>query len=106
MGGTNDVSVYGVKKGLSELRERLDDNRRVVIVGVPPRHDDPDGFPNVKEIISRKNEFLRDFCDFYGWTFLSTDDSEKHFYTRHGLHYNVTGKRWLAKKIQTAVNFL
>ena len=104
MGGTNDVSVYGVRKGLFDLRERLGENRRVIIVGVPHRHDEP--YPNVDDLILRKNNLLKDFCDFHGYEFLNVDDSKRHYFTNHGLHFNVTGKRWLANKIQTAVNFL
>ena len=104
MGGTNDVSVDGVKKGLVRLKEKLGSNRRVIIVGVPHRHDEM--YPNVEKLIQRKNELLKHFCDFYNYKFLSIDDSELYFYGKDGLHFNMTGKRWLAKKIQTAVDFL
>ena len=104
MGGTNDVSVDGVKKGLVKLKEKLGSNRRVVIIGVPHRHDEV--YPNVEKLIQRKNELLKHFCDFYNYKFLSIDDSELYFYGKDGLHFNMTGKRWLAKKIQTAVDFL
>ena len=87
-----------------ELRERLGENRRVIIVGVPHRHDEP--YPNVDDLILRKNNLIKDFCDFHGYEFLNVDDSKRHFFTNHGLHFNVTGKRWLANKIQAAVNFL
>ena len=104
MGGTNDVSVEGVRRGLFKLRERVGEGRRVIIVGVPHRYDEP--YPNVEKLIKRKNELLKDFCNHYNYKFLSVDDSRKSFFTNHGLHFNMTGKRWLAKKIQTAVDFL
>ena len=83
------ISVDGVRSGLKKLREKVGNNRRVVMVGVPPRHDEI--YPNVNDLIYRKNELIQNFCGFY---------------SRDGLHFNVTGKRWLANKIQTAVNFL
>ena len=104
MGGTNDISVDGVRSGLKKLREKVGNNRRVVMVGVPPRHDEI--YPNVNDLIYRKNELIQNFCGFYGYTYLNVDDSDIYFYSRDGLHFNVTGKRWLANKIQTAVNFL
>ena len=104
MGGTNDVSVDGIKKGMLKLREGLGRNRRVVIVGVPHRYDEP--YPNVDKMIERKNVFLKDFCILHGYKFLNIDDGERHLFTRHGLHFNLTGKRWLANRIKTAVDFL
>ena len=105
MGGTNDVTEQGVKRGLCKLREKLGNSRRkVVIVGVPHRYDSP--YPLVENMIARKNDLLRNFCDYYGYKFLSIDNSERSFFTRHGLHFNQKGKRWLANKIQSTVNFL
>ena len=62
MGGTNDVSVDGVKRGLQKLRERVGKNRRVVIVGVPHRYDYI--YPNIENQIAMKNELIKHFCDF------------------------------------------
>ena len=104
MGGTNDVSEEGVKRGLFKLRDRLGKNQKVVMVGVPHRYDSP--YPYVEDMILRKNSLLKNFCDFYGYQFLSVDDSKKAFFTRHGLHFNRQGKRWLAEKIQRTVDFL
>ena len=116
MGGTNDDSVEGMKRGLFKIREGLGVNKRVVIVGVPHRYDETHRYNNKlltkeeiiarNELIARKNELLSNFCHHWGYRFLSIDDSERHFFTRHGLHFNMEGKRWLAHKIQTAVHFL
>ena len=116
MGGTNDDSVEGMKRGLFKIREGLGVNKRVVIVGVPHRYDETHRYNNKlltreeiiarNELIARKNELLNSFCHHWGYRFLSIDDSERHFFTRHGLHFNMEGKRWLAHKIQTAVHFL
>ena len=38
--------------------------------------------------------------------FLDIDDTRRPFYTKHGLHFNKSGKKWLAQKIQNTVNFL
>ena len=116
MGGTNDESVEEVKRGLFKLREGLGANGRVVIVGVPHRYDKTyrnsnqvmpkDKLVARDNLIREKNVLLKQFCDFHGYKFLNIDDSQRYFYTNHGLHFNMTGKRWLADKIQTAVNFL
>ena len=104
MGGTNDVSEEGVKRGLFKLRSKLVNNRRVVVVGVPHRYDSP--YPHIENVITRKNSLLKNFCDYHGYTFLSIDNSRRDFFTQHGLHFNRKGKRWLADRIQNAVNFL
>ena len=103
-GGTNDVSEEGVKRGLFKLRNKLGNNRRVVIVGVPHRYDSP--YPHIENVIARKNSLLKNFCDYHGYTFLSIDNSRRSFFTQHGLHFNRMGKHWLAERIQNAVNFL
>ena len=104
MGGTNDVTEEGVRKGLVKLKGKLGNSKNVVIVGVPNRHDDP--YPGFEQVIKRKNDTIKAFCSLNKYTFLTVDDSKRNYYTKHGLHFNMTGKRWLAKKIQDAVNFL
>ena len=104
MGGTNDNSVEQVRRGLSKIREGMGKNRRVVIVGVPHRYDEP--YPFVDQLIERKNQLLYDFCKLNNYVFLSVDDIERNCFTKHGLHLNMAGKRRLAAKIQTAVSFL
>ena len=104
MGGTNDITEEGVKRGLFKLREKLGNNRKVVIVGVPHRYDSP--YPYIENVIARKNDLLKNFCDYYGYKFLCIDKSQRSFFTKHGLHFNQKGKRWLAEKIQNTVDFL
>ena len=104
MGGTNDTTVEGVRMGLSKLRGKMGNSKKVVVVGVPKRYDDP--YPNVFDLIKRKNDMIKTFCDIHGYIFLNIDDSKRSFFTKHGLHLNMYGKRWLAEKIQSAVSFL
>ena len=104
MGGTNDTTEEGVRRGLIKLRERVGNSKKVIIVGVPGRHDNP--YPNVSEVIQRKNELIKMFCDIHGYMFLNINNSERSHFTKHGLHFNKYGKFWLAQKIQNAVNFL
>ena len=104
MGGTNDITDEGVRKGLSNLRGKLGNSKRLLIVGVPKRFDDP--YPNVLDVIERKNNVIKTFCDIHGYTFLNIDDAKRSFFTKHGLHFNMYGKRWLSQKIQNAVAFL
>ena len=104
MGGTNDLTEEGVRRGLLKLREKVGANQKVLIVGVPNRYDYP--YPNVEQVIARKNNLLKSFCDHYKYSFLPIDDSRRAFFTNHGLHFNRTGKQWLAQKIQNAVDFL
>ena len=116
MGGTNDESVEELKKGLFKLREGLGNKRRVVIVGVPHRYDKTHRYTNQmltkkelsarEQLIKSKNELLRGFCNYHNYVFLNIDDSKRSDFTNHGLHFNMAGKRWLARKIQTAVRFL
>ena len=103
MGGTNDTTQEGVKKGLNKLRSKVDGNQRVLVVGVPMRYD---LYPNVQTMISRKNEMIQSFCDHYKYDYLDISDSRRDHYTRHGLHFNFKGKNWLATKIMSAVNKL
>ena len=104
MGGTNDTTEEGVRKGLVKLKGKLGNSKNVVIVGVPNRHDDP--YPGFQHVIERKNDTIKAFCNLNKYMFLNVNDSERRYFTKHGLHFNMTGKRWLAKKIQNAVNFL
>ena len=103
MGGTNDETVEGVRVGLNRLKQKLVDKQRVVVVGVPNRYD-PDRPPNVEEVIRRKNDLMKNFCDFYKYKFLDISDNERSYFTKHGLHMNNRGKWWLASRIQAAVN--
>ena len=104
MGGTNDTTDEGVRRGLIKLRERVDKRKNVVIVGVPKRYDMPD--TDVHNVIKRKNDLLKVFCDLHGYVFLNIDNSKRSYFTKHGLHFNKFGKSWLAQKIQNTVNFL
>ena len=112
----SDDSVEELKRGLFKLRERLGVNGKAVIVGVPHRYDrtryrskellSKKELADRDTLIADKNVLLKDFCKYHKYTFLNIDDSERCYFTQHGLHFNMTGKRWLARKIETAVYFL
>ena len=102
MGGTNDVTEEGVRVGLKDLKTKIGDKKNVVVVGVPQRYDlDP---RLCQGAINRKNDVIKSFCDFYKLKYLNIDDSRREYFTGHGLHFKYNGKKWLAGKIQTAVN--
>ena len=104
MGGTNDTTDEGVRRGLNKLRGKMGKSKKLVIVGVPKRFDHP--YPNIADMIKRKNDLIKAFCNIHGYVYLNIDDAKKSFFTRHGLHFNMFGKRWLAQKIQNTVSFL
>ena len=105
MGGTNDVTEEGVRAGLKELKNKIGDKKNVVIVGVPQRYDrDPHLYQDVTSVIKRKNDLIKSFCDFFKLKYLNIDGSKREYFTNHGLHFKYSGKKWLAGKIQTAVN--
>ena len=105
MGGTNDSSEEGLRAGLNNLRSKIGNKKRVIIVGVPKRYDlDPDCYPNMMKVIERKNEMVKRFCDFYNYKYLCLANSKREYFTKHGLHFNKLGKRWLAERIQGAAD--
>ena len=104
MGETNDTTEEGVRRGLSKLRGKMGNSKNVIVVGVPKRYDDP--YPHVFDMIKRKNEMIKTFCGIHGYIFLNIDDTKRSYFTKHGLHLNLHGKRWLAEKIQSTVSFL
>ena len=102
MGGTNDVSIEGVRRGLDKLKNKMGNGKKLVVVGVPNRHDRD--AEHMIGMINHKNDVIKNFCYFYGYKYLNIDDSKREYFTKHGLHFNKRGKLWLADKIKSAAN--
>ena len=43
------TTVEGVRRGLSQLRGKMGNSKKVVVVGVPKQYDDP--YPNVFDLM-------------------------------------------------------
>lgn len=76
----------------------------MVIVDLPLRHD-LESWSCVNEEIRRTNSQLKELsCEYPNVDFVEASSAERHLHTRHGMHFNSRGKRWLALKISKVVN--
>lgn len=95
LGGTNDI-VDGRCGGFEvELRRVLRGvtSPRVLLVGLPSRHDRP----SLNRTVSEVNGRLRRLADqFDNVTFVSLESLSRPLFTRHGMHLNNAGKHVLA----------
>jgi hypothetical protein len=102
--GTNDLSPRGIVN-VTPLREelaRLPSSTRVVLLGVPPRHDRPYLNPKANQLNSALKKIAQEQKGIqYENPF--TDFRRQHF-TRHGLHMNGSGKRLLVNCLGKVCN--
>lgn len=96
IGGTNNI-VNG-RCGMdfiSDLNVKLNNivGKRVILVGLPPRHDEPALNPVVSQVNARLHKIASEFQNV---EFLSLDSFPRSAFTVHGLHLNQRGKKLLA----------
>lgn len=107
--GTNDLqrnepSQLTIRQGLNELFS-WDIKTNVTVVEIPFRYDDAHVNDNIfwnnlilkKKIQKYKGNLNLSFLEINSFTHRS-------FYTRHGLHYNSRGKRFISETIVSQIN--
>lgn len=102
--GTNDVACNEAQACLSSMEnmlQNLDEEMKVVVVDLPKRCDLPD-WSCVNVETRKTNNALKELCSKYFNVFLvEASGAERIFHTKHGMHLNHRGKRWLAENILT-----
>ena len=104
LGGTNDVGTNNSKRGIRNLvgfvRECQHTN--VIVMSAPHRHDLVN-WSCVNTEVGKFNATLKRRIKTFENTRVLDMDSERTYYTRHGLHLNNFGKKILARKISEEI---
>jgi hypothetical protein len=98
-GGSNDVSKNNSKEGLKHLV-----NTNIFLMCVPPRHDLPE-WSCVNNEIKTFNRKLLKLMKPYEHVLTVTADTDRKFFTQHGLHMNSLGKEKFASKVSVIETF-
>jgi hypothetical protein len=105
--GTNDVSKNESTEVVQEISSLLQFNDRptcnIILVDLPKRHDLA-GWSCVNTEVNNTNSAIKELCDKHeNVTLVKASMAERTQHTRHGLHLNLKGKKWLANKIVESV---
>jgi hypothetical protein len=99
--GSNDVTDNNADNFIDTLTSSLDSarNTNVVLVDLPVRHDLPQWSCVNKEIV-RTNVRLMELSErYHNLTLVKASEADRRLHTRHGQHFNQSGKRWLSHLI-------
>lgn len=105
MCGTNDVARNEAEEAVNSIRATLDQVKRnkVFLIDIPHRHDLVH-WSCVNNEIQKTNSILKDLSQNYkNVTLIEASQAERHHHTRHGMHLNTRGKKWLAGQIIKAM---
>jgi lysophospholipase L1-like esterase len=108
-GGTNDIDKSCIKRnGVSVMMTQFMqkyNNTNIIVVNIPHRHDlAKDSRTNLE--IQAFNAKLNKIAKSFRHVALVEIDSNRKYFTKHGLHLNNAGKEWLAKSIATQTDKL
>ncbi|RZF46633.1 hypothetical protein LSTR_LSTR015514 [Laodelphax striatellus] len=103
--GTNDVArneaakvIMGVKETVKYLK-----NNKIILIDIPNRYDLVKWSCVNKEVMNT-NESLRSITrEHSNVVLVEASKADRNLHTRHGMHFNNWGKRWLAERICTAI---
>jgi hypothetical protein len=103
-GGSNDVSKNNSQKVLKHLVNFIQSNNHtnIFLMCVPPRHNLPE-WSCVNNEIKAFNRKLLKLMKPYEHVLIVTVDTDREFFTRHGLHMKNLGKETIASKVSTIV---
>lgn len=106
LAGTNDVARNETHKLLSSLQRNLlllRDNR-VIVCSIPHRHDLPT-WSIVNMEVQKANKAMSELCDrFCNTFFVDLSNLGQRFHTKHGMHLNDLGKKYVTCSILKTVN--
>ena len=103
-GGSNDVSKNNSQEGLKHLVHFVQSNNHsnIILLCAPTRHDLPE-WSCVNNEIKAFNRKLSKLVKPYKHVLIVTADTDRKFFTGHGLHLNNLGKEDIASKVSMAV---
>ena len=106
-GGSKDVGRNEVQQGIPRLQNFVESfqHTNVILMEAPHRHDLTQDSCVNKEV-RRFNSKLRKCMKIYGNAEVIKVNLERRYYTRHGLHMNVTGKELMAKNIIETIQYI
>lgn len=104
--GTNDVSENNASEALEIMKHTINkfSNTKIVLVDLPIRYDLVQ-WSCVNQEVRKTNVALNGLCqDYPNVILVEASRAERHYHTRHGMHFNYKGKMWLADNIAKAIN--
>jgi lysophospholipase L1-like esterase len=108
-GGTSDIDNNSTERNrvavmMTQLMQKYN-NTNIIVVNIPYRHDlAMDSRTNLE--IQAFNAKLNKITKSFRHVALVEMDSNRKYFTKHGLHLNNAGKEWLAKLIATQIDTL
>jgi len=106
-GGTNNISKNELNKGLRHVTQFVQNkgNTNVIVMNAPHRFDleERSCVSKEVEVFNRK---LNKIMKRYNHIKIITMSEERGHYTKHGLHMNKSGKKWITKKTADFINKL
>jgi hypothetical protein len=104
--GANDIYKNNLDRARQHLTLTLRSlhSVRVVVVGIPARHDLPPWSCVNKEIVKANRVFFKITQAFTNTSFVDINNLERRCFTNHGLHLNDHGKTVLASGITSHIN--
>jgi hypothetical protein len=102
--GSNDVSKNNSREDLKLLVNFVQSNNHtnIFLMSVPPRHDLPEWSCENNEIKAFNRKLLK-LMKPYNHVSIVTANTDRKFFTSHGLHMNNLGKEKTASKVSTIV---
>lgn len=103
--GTNDVAKNEAEEAVTKITDVLKviNDKKIILVDIPNRYDLPN-WSCVNKETRKTNMLFHDIINNHdNVTMVEASRAERHLHTRHGMHFNFKGKRWLAEEICKAV---
>ena len=103
-GGSNDIGKNNSKDASKHLCDFIKSNQKVniVVMNVPPRHDLPLSSCVNREVL-RYNNQLRKRIKQYDYVKILETDFERKYFTKHGLHLNLSGKEYITLRLAAVI---
>jgi hypothetical protein len=105
-GGANDIGskrnqTNRVLVNMSQFMQKYV-NTNIIVVNIPHRHDmDRNSVTNLESQAINRN--LKKMAKVFSHVVLVEVDSNRKYFTPHGMHLNKSGKEWLSKLIATQI---
>jgi lysophospholipase L1-like esterase len=103
-GGTNDVARNASSNGLTHIMESLMRNQHtnIILLNAPHRFDLGDSSCEDEEVRALNRKLSKIAKRFENISIVNVE-SQRHLFTRNGLHMNITGKKVMVKRLATVI---